>query len=134
MNNVEYFNLAKNVLLIEKYYLYGQNDNQYSTSHYRPHKKKQLEVTLPIPIQKINEDFHIKKLKQKKQKKYNKKKNEVNKSDINIQNTQIKENNKLEGTPDLKQVIPEIKNLNLVYLFLLQYYYHNLFHLHYQQL
>ena len=47
------------------------------------------------------------------QKKYNKKKNEVNKSDINIQNTQIKENNKLEGTPDLKQVIPEIKNLNL---------------------
>ena len=71
MNNVEYFNLPKNVLLIEKYYLYGQNDNQYSTSHYRPHKKKQLEVTLPIPIQKINEDFHIKKLKQKKQKKYN---------------------------------------------------------------
>ena len=110
MNNVEYFNLAKNVLLIEKYYLYGQNDNQYSTSHYRPHKKKQLEVTLPIPIQKINEDFHIKKLKQKKQKNYNKKKNEVNKSDINTKN---KENNKLEGTPDLKQVIPEIKNLNL---------------------
>jgi hypothetical protein len=113
MNNVEYFNLAKNVLLIEKYYLYGQNNYQYSTSHYRPHKKKQLEVTLPIPIQKINEDFHIKKLKQKKQKKYNKKKNEVNTSDINTQNTQNKENNKLEGTPDLKQVIPEIKNLNL---------------------
>jgi len=113
MNNVEYFNLPKNVLLIEKYYLYGQNNYQYSTSHYRPYKKKQLEVTLPIPIQKINEDFHIKKLKQKKQKKYNKKKNEVNTSDINTQNTQNKENNNLEGTPDIKQVIPEIKNLNL---------------------
>ena len=50
------------------------------------------------------------KKKIKKRKKYNKKKNEVNKSDINTQN---KENNKLEGTPDLKQVIPEIKNLNL---------------------
>ena len=97
--NIQHYNLIRNAVLKEKtfssiYIKDNINYRPFSPFLFEPspeEPKKEEEISIPLPIQEINESYYIKKFRQmnNEKKKTKKEKNKEKNSDINL----IKENN-----------------------------------------
>ena len=93
-NNIQHFNLVQHYMLKEKSFpLIYDKDNinykPYSSFLFEPppeEPKKEEEIYIPLPIQEINESYHITKLRQinNKKKKTKKEKNKEKIPDLNL--------------------------------------------------